>query len=471
MQCPACGSTMKDGELVCKTCGTMAVHGPKIRNATSFNTQSYDAIDEEAKKAAKEAGAKKAAEEAAAKAAEEAATRAAEEAAARRIAEGAAAMKAAEEAAARKAAEEAAKKAAAKKAAEEAAARAAEEAARKAAAKKAAVKKAAEEAARKAAAKKAEEDAAARKAAEEAARKAAAKKAEEDAAARKAAEEAARKAAEEAARKEAVKRAAEEAAAAKKAAEENAAVEAAIKSAIISAQETAAKKVSEEAAAKKAAGESAEKKIAGGSGSVSPPQRLSFKIIGGNLPSASVTLDEGQSIFTQSDVMLWMSRGIVMETKPKRGGSPFTAVYTSREYGQEIGIAARFPGEILVLNLSGSAIIMRKEAFLAAQPPVVLSAHISMNLGDDNEANISFQRLSGAGMAFIAIGGSMIERVLGQGETIKADTANIAAFEESVSFQTQIISDFQNTIYGEGLFLSTLTGPGKVWLQTMPVHK
>ncbi len=255
-------------------------------------------------------------------------------------------------------------------------------------------------------------------------------------------------------------------------------MEAAIESVIKSAQETAAKKAADEAAAKKAAEEAAVKKAAeeaaaksAEKGSVSQPQRLSYKIIGGNIPSASVTLDEGQTIFTQSDAMIWMSFGIAMETGAKRGGSAFTASYTSREYGQEIGIAGRFPGEILVLNISGRDIVVRKEAFLAAQPSVSLLAHVSMNLGDENDASVTFQRLSGAGMAFIAIGGSLIERVLSAEETIKADTANIAAFEDSVSFQTRVIGDFKNTVFGEGLFLSTLTGPGKVWLQSLTVHK
>jgi uncharacterized protein (AIM24 family) len=426
MLCPACGSVMKKGERRCNKCGTLLIHGPKVRNESSFNTPLFNTLKkdkENAKKAAEEA-AKRAAEAAAAKkAAEEAAKRAAEKAAAKKAAEEAA-KKAAEEAAAKKAAEEAAKKAAAKKAAEEAAKKAAEEA-------------------------------------------------EKKAAARKAAEEAAKKAAEEAEKKAAARKAAEEAA--KKAAEEAAAVEAAIEEAIKAAQETAAKKAAaekaaEEAAAKKAAEDAAVKKDAEKAEPASLPQGLSYKIIGGNFTSLSIKLDENQSIFTQSDAMVWMTPDIDIEENKKRGGLPFTAAYTSRSNGQEICFASRFPGGIQVINIGGSAVIVQKGAFLAAQPSVKLSAHVSMNMGDESGASVSFQKLSGAGLVFVAIGGGVIERELGPEETIKADTANIAAFEESVSFQTQMISDFQNTIFGEGLFLSTLTGPGKVWLQTLPGH-
>ena len=180
-------------------------------------------------------------------------------------------------------------------------------------------------------------------------------------------------------------------------------------------------------------------------------------------------LDEKQSIFVQSDVMVWMGADIAMKTNKKRGGSPFRATYTARVCGQEIGIASRFPGGIQCVDIGGGAVIVQKRAFLAAQPSVNLSAHVSMRLGDENtKGGMAFQRLSGAGIAFIAIGGSVIERTLHEDEKIKADTANIAAFEESVSFQTEIISEFQNTFCGtEGMLLSTLTGPGRVWLQTM----
>jgi uncharacterized protein (AIM24 family) len=107
-----------------------------------------------------------------------------------------------------------------------------------------------------------------------------------------------------------------------------------------------------------------------------------------------------------------MSTGIAMETDTKRSGSPFRATYTSSAYGQEIGIASRFPGEIQGLDIGSGAVIVQKRAFLAAQLSVMLSAYVSMHLGDEHaKDSFIFQRLSGAGMAFIAIGGSLIERV------------------------------------------------------------
>ena len=168
--------------------------------------------------------------------------------------------------------------------------------------------------------------------------------------------------------------------------------------------------------------------------------------------------------------MVWMGAGITMQTNMKRGGSSFIATYTSNAHGQEISLATRFPGEIRCLDIGEDAVIVQKGAFLAAQPSVRLSEHVSMHMGGENaKNNFIFQRLSGEGIAFIAIGGGLIERILSAGEMIKADIANVALFEESISFQTAIISDFQNTVSGgEGLIFAMLTGPGKVWLQTLP---
>ena len=166
--------------------------------------------------------------------------------------------------------------------------------------------------------------------------------------------------------------------------------------------------------------------------------------------------------------MVWMSGDIIIETNTKHGGSLFTAAYTAQTDGQTIGIASPYPSEIKALNISNGAVIIQKRAFLAAQPSVTLSAHISIQLGEgQNSGSFVFQRLSGTGITLIAAGGSLIERTLSPAETIKTDTANIAAFEGSISFQTEIVAGFKNSRGGEGLLVSSLTGPGKVWLQTV----
>jgi uncharacterized protein (AIM24 family) len=115
-------------------------------------------------------------------------------------------------------------------------------------------------------------------------------------------------------------------------------------------------------------------------------------------------------------------------------------------------------------------VIAQKSAFLCAQPSVTLSAHVVRGLSSGLFGGEGFimQRLTGAGIALLEIDGSLVERVLAPGEIIKVDTGNVAAFEESVQYQAEMVKGFKNILFGgEGLFLTTLTGPGRVWLQTM----
>lgn len=209
--------------------------------------------------------------------------------------------------------------------------------------------------------------------------------------------------------------------------------------------------------------------------------KLNYEIFGGNLPGVSIRLDAGESIYTQSGGMIWMDSGIRMETNMQggfmkglgrmfSGESLFMATYTSVAPDQEIVVASTFPGSIAAIELTGNTIIAQKSAFLAAQPGVQLSAYITKSFGVGLFGGEGFvlQRLAGNGTVFIEIDGSLVERVLAPGQTIKVDTGNVAAFEESVNYQTEMVKGFKNILFGgEGLFLATLTGPGRVWLQTM----
>jgi len=152
------------------------------------------------------------------------------------------------------------------------------------------------------------------------------------------------------------------------------------------------------------------------------------------------------------------------------GESLFMATYTSTMPDQEIVIASSFPGSISPIELKGINIIAQKSAFLCAQTSVTLSAYVTKSIGAGLFGGEGFilQKLSGTGTAFIEIDGSLVERVLAPGERIRVDTGNVAAFEETVQYQAEMVKGFKNILFGgEGLFLTTLTGPGKVWLQTM----
>ncbi len=217
-----------------------------------------------------------------------------------------------------------------------------------------------------------------------------------------------------------------------------------------------------------------------------PPQYtasapLKYEIFGDNLPAVSIRLNAGESIYTQSGGMVWMDSGITMQTNMKggfgkalgrmfSGDSMFMATYTSAAPNQEIAIASTFPGSIADIDLSGGSLIAQKSAFLCAQPSVMLSAYVTKSIGAGLFGGEGFvlQRLTGNGKAFLEIDGSLVTRTLAPGQTIKVDTGNVAAFEESVQYQAEMVKGFKNILFGgEGLFLTTLTGPGKVWLQTM----
>lgn len=208
---------------------------------------------------------------------------------------------------------------------------------------------------------------------------------------------------------------------------------------------------------------------------------LRFEIFGDNLPAVSLRLNPGESIYTQSGGMTWMDAHIVMETNMKgglmkglgrmlSGESLFMATYTSQAPNQELVIASSFPGHIAAADVGRCPIIIQKSAFLCAQPSVELSAYVIKRAGAGFFGGEGFilQRVAGRGLVFFELDGSKVERVLAPGETIKVDTGNVAAFEESVQYSVETVKGFKNILFGgEGLFLTTLAGPGRVWLQTM----
>jgi len=233
------------------------------------------------------------------------------------------------------------------------------------------------------------------------------------------------------------------------------------------------------------AGQNAEQNVGQNVGqrSYAPPIQniLNYQVFGDNMPAVSIRLNRGESIYTQSGGMVWMDSGITMATNMQggfmkglgrifSGESLFMATYTSNAQNQEIVIASTFPGHIVAVDISRIPIIAQRGAFLCAQPSVTISAYTVKNLGAGFFGGEGFilQRMTGAGLVFLEVDGSLVERTLANGETIKVDTGNVAAFEESVQYQTEMVKGFKNVLFGgEGLFLTTLRGPGKVWLQTM----
>ena len=213
---------------------------------------------------------------------------------------------------------------------------------------------------------------------------------------------------------------------------------------------------------------------------------MDYEIFGGNLPAVTIKLERGEGIYTQSGGMSWMTDGIEMETNMKggllkglsrmiSGESLFMATYTARQPGQSITIASSFPGSIRCLDLSPQMdYICQKNAFLCAQESVELSAYVVKNMtgGLFGGEGFVLQRLHGGGKAFLELDGSIQEINLAAGEKIKVDTGNVAYFEASVGYSVETVKGFKNILFGgEGLFLTTLEGPGKVYLQTVNMPK
>lgn len=212
---------------------------------------------------------------------------------------------------------------------------------------------------------------------------------------------------------------------------------------------------------------------------------MKYEIFGQDLPGVSVVLDQGESMYTQAGGMAWMDNGIKMDTNMKggllkgigrmfSGESLFMATYTATKAEQEIVFASTFPGKILDLDLTpGREIICQKDAFLCAQPSVDLSIEFTkkFSAGLFGGEGFILQRISGQGKVFLEVTGSIVERELAPGEIIKVDTGNVVGFERGVSYEIETVKGFKNILFGgEGLFLTRLTGPGKVWLQTITMQ-
>ena len=209
---------------------------------------------------------------------------------------------------------------------------------------------------------------------------------------------------------------------------------------------------------------------------------MKYEIKGGAFPVVVCELTDGEQMITEKGSMVWMTPNMVMETtgggigkmfsKAFSGESMFQNIYTARGAGM-ITFGSSFPGKILPLQIApGREMIVQKNAFLASEAGVELSIHFNTKLGAGFFGGEGFimQRLSGSGMAFIEIDGELVEYDLAPGQKMVIDTGNVAGFEPTVSIEIQQVPGLKNKFLGgEGLFNTTLTGPGKIWLQTMPI--
>ena len=209
---------------------------------------------------------------------------------------------------------------------------------------------------------------------------------------------------------------------------------------------------------------------------------MKYEILGKTVPVVEVTLNKGESFFTQSGGMTWQSQGIKMATNARggvmkslgrifTGESIFMSSYTAEADGAKIAFATTVPGDIMPINMSEipNGLILQKGAFLCAEDDIELKVKFTKKISAGLFGGEGFilQEAQGNGMMFLEIDGDPIIKELAVGEVLKVDTGNIVAFEPSISYQIETVKGLGNIFLGgEGLFLTKLAGPGKVILQS-----
>lgn len=209
---------------------------------------------------------------------------------------------------------------------------------------------------------------------------------------------------------------------------------------------------------------------------------MKYEIKGGAFPVVVCQLEDKEKMITEKGSMVWMSPNMEMETvggglgkmfsKAFSGESMFHNIYVANGAGM-IAFGSSFPGKILPLEVSADKeFILQKTAFLASEAGVELSVHFNKKAaaGFFGGEGFIMQKLSGNGTAFVEVDGELVEYTLGAGEKMIVDTGNVLGFESGVSIDIQQVKGIKNKLLGgEGFFNTVLTGPGKIWLQTMPV--
>ena len=210
---------------------------------------------------------------------------------------------------------------------------------------------------------------------------------------------------------------------------------------------------------------------------------MQYEIKGGNFPVVICQLANGEKMITEKGSMTWMTPNMHMETqggglgkmfsKAFSGESMFQNIYTAQGGPGMITFGSSFPGKIVPIQIEpGKEWILQKSAFLASEAGVNLDIFFNKKFGAGLFGGEGFimQRLSGRGIAFCEIDGELVEYQLGAGQQLVIDTGYVAGFESSVSIDIQQVKGMKNKLLGgEGFFNTVLTGPGRIWLQTMPI--
>ena len=217
---------------------------------------------------------------------------------------------------------------------------------------------------------------------------------------------------------------------------------------------------------------------------------MQTRIQGTVLPVLDVLLNPGESVFSESGEVSWLTGSVQMTTHTQAGGGGgvfgalkrvagggtlFMTEYRAVDYPGEVSFAAKVPGHIVPIELrDGAEYMVHRHGFLCGTPQVTLSLGFQQSLGAGVFGGDGYrlQKVGGVGAAWLELSGEMIVKDLAPGETLRVHPGHVGAFQTSVSFRIITVPGIKNRIFGgNGLFLAALTGPGTVWLQTLPISR
>jgi uncharacterized protein (TIGR00266 family) len=216
---------------------------------------------------------------------------------------------------------------------------------------------------------------------------------------------------------------------------------------------------------------------------------IDYEIIGKEMQAVVIELDPKETVIAEAGAMLYMEDGIEMETKAEgglfgglkrmiSGESFFITNFTHNGSSQKshVAFAAPYPGNIIPINLSeiGGEFLCQKDAFLCSAKGNEISVAFTKKLsaGFFGGEGFILQKLTGDGMVFVHAGGTIVEKDLRPGESLRLDTGCLVGFQPSVDYSIKFVGGFKNALFaGEGLFMANLRGPGKVYIQTLPFSR
>lgn len=211
---------------------------------------------------------------------------------------------------------------------------------------------------------------------------------------------------------------------------------------------------------------------------------MQHQIMGTTLQTLEMILQPGETVFSQTHQMAWMSDAIGMETntgggalkglmRSLGGGSLFITQFSPSGGAGLVAFCPRFPGTIVARQLApGEALVCRKETFLCAESSVALDVFFRQKIGSGIFGGEGFilQKVTGPGWVFLDLSGEIVEKVLQPGERLRVHVGHVGVQEPTVEFGITRLKGFRNVLFGgDGLFVATLTGPGRVMLQSMPI--